>query len=106
MRKNSKHSKETIEKIKLICQPLGIEVHHPKKMEVPYALNLIQFPDNRVLMTGGDESVAELINEIVGEENVFKTPTPIRYFPVWLYAGIRCLVSEAPEPLFKPVASV
>lgn len=94
---------ETIKEMKNICQALGIEVHCPTRMEVPYSLNLIQFPDNRVLMTNGDESVARLINEIVGEENVFKTPIPIRYFPVWVHAGIRCLVSEAPEPLFRPI---
>lgn len=94
---------ETMQRVKQICEPLGIEVHSPKDMRIPYALNLIQFEDGRVLMTDGDESVAEVISEIVGGKNVFKTPTPIRFFPAWCYAGIRCLVNEAPVVLFKSI---
>jgi hypothetical protein len=95
--------KDSIEKIKRVCERSGIEVHCPEKLEVPYSLNLVQFPDGRVLMTGGDASVAEIISQIVGPENIFKTPAPIRFFPVWVYGGIRCLVSEAPMPLFKSI---
>lgn len=93
--------RESMEKIEHTCEAMGINVCYPKGLEVPYSLNLIQFPDSRVLMTGGDETVAEIIGEIVGKENLFKTPIPIRFFPVWAYAGIRCLVSEAPMILFK-----
>lgn len=95
---------ETLERLKSICEPLGIAVHKPKSLRVPYSLNLLQFPDGRVLMTEGDENVAEVISRIVGEEKLFKTPTPIRFYPVWDYAGIRCLVSEAPLPLFKQLS--
>lgn len=93
--------KESLEKIKIICQKLGIEVHCPRKIEVPYALNLIQFPDNRILMTSGDDSITAVIAEIVGEEKITQTEVPIRYFPVYTRAGIRCLVNKAPPPLFK-----
>lgn len=93
--------RETFEKLTRICEPLEITVHRPRTMLVPYSLNLLQFPDGRVLMTGGDEPVAEVISEIVGEENVFRTPTPIRFLPTWVYAGIRCIVNEAPLPLLK-----
>lgn len=91
----------TIALIKERCYHLGIKVRVPKQMVVPYTLNLIQLPDKRVLMTGGDEAVAETIADIVGEDNVFCTNVPIRYFPFYQYAGIRCLVCEAPLPLFK-----
>ena len=93
----------TLSLIRKRCEPLSIKVHTPKKMLVPYALNLIQFPDGRVLMTGGDDAVKETIADIVGEENVFCTDIPIHYFPVWMQAGIHCIVSEAPTPLFRPV---
>lgn len=93
--------KATLEKIKAVCEPLGIRIHCPKRMEIPYSLNLIQFPDGRVLMTSGDDSVAEVIADIVGGDKVFQTYVPIRFFPTYHYAGIRCLVSEAPWPLFK-----
>ena len=91
----------TEHRIRTVCEDLGINVHYPKEIRVPYSLNLIQFHDGRVLMTGGDEPVAEVISDIVGKENVFVTPTPIRFFPVWSYAGIRCLVTEAPSPILK-----
>ena len=96
---------ETLEVIKKVCNPLGIEVHCLKKLRVPYALNLIQFPDGQILMTGGDDFAAETIKGIVGWDMVFKTPVPIRFFPVFCYAGIHCLVSEAPLPLLKKIPS-
>ncbi len=96
---------ETREKITDSCESLGINVHYPKTLKVPYSLNLIQFRDDRVLMTGGDDEVEKLITEIIGKDKIFKTPIPIRFYPVWAYAGIRCLVSEAPVPLFKNISS-
>jgi hypothetical protein len=97
--------KETLERIRSACEPLGIVVHCPKKLEVPYSLNLVQFPDGRVLMTSGDESVAEVVIEIVGKEKAFGTPVPIRFLPVWAYAGIRCFTNGLPKTLFVPKAS-
>lgn len=78
-----------------MCERLRITVHRPE-ITVPFALNLEQFPDGRVLMTGGDECVAEAVRHIVGSENVFVTPVPIRYFPVWLNGGIHCLTNKIP----------
>ena len=46
--------KESIKRIRSVCNPLGIKTCCPKKIEVPYSLNLLQFPDGRVLMTGKD----------------------------------------------------
>ena len=95
---------KTRERLKRICEPLEIKVHQPKALTIPYALNLIQFPDGRVLMTDGDEDVAELVGNIVGKNNLYITPISIRYHPVWVYAGIRCLVGDAPIPLMKPIS--
>jgi len=92
---------DTIKWLKRICDPMEIEVHTPKSMKVPYAFNLMQFYDGRVLMTSGDDDAAELISDIVGGENVHLTPAPIRYHPVWVFAGIRCMMVEAPMPLLK-----
>lgn len=94
--------KETVDKLRKICEPLEIEVHAPKSLRVPYSLNLMQFSSGQILMTAGDDGVAELVCDIVGVENVYITPTPIRYYPVWLYAGIRCLIADAPTPILKP----
>ncbi len=96
---------ETRKKITDSCKPFGINVHYPKTLKVPYSLNLVQFRDGRILMTDGDDEVEGVITEVVGEAKIFKTPIPIRFFPVWSYAGIRCLVSEAPVPLFKHIDS-
>lgn len=85
------------------CQPLGITVHVPSELRVPYALNLLQFPDRRVLMTTGDAALEALVRDIVGRGFVETTEIPIRYFPVYKYAGIRCLVSEAPLPVLLKV---
>lgn len=98
--------KETLERIRGVCEPLGIMVHWPKKLEVPYSLNLVQFPDGRVLMTSGDEAVAEVVIEIVGKEKAFGTQIPIRFLPVWAYAGIRCFTNGLPKTLFVPKSSV
>ena len=92
---------ETVERLKRVYDPLGIKIHRPRSQRVPYSLNLQQCPDGRVLMTGGDPDVAELIGQIVGDKNVFQTSTPVRYFPTWLFAGIRCLIGDAPLPIFK-----
>ncbi len=92
-------TEESIKKIGAICEPLGIKVHVPRFLSVPYSLNLIQFSDRRVLMTGGDDDVAEIVGNIVGDSNVCRTELPIKFFPVWMYGGIRCLINDAPLPI-------
>lgn len=91
---------KTQKEIRDTCKSLGIEVHYPKRLEVPYSLNLVQFPDNRVLMTAGDHPAEKVIEKIVGKDKVFKTKVPIRFIPTWTYGGIRCLIGEAPRVMF------
>jgi len=86
--------------IRTVCEPLGVTVHRLPGLEVPYALNLIQLADGRILMTGGDDIARGVLEELVGTNQVFTTEAPICHYPVFAQAGIRCLVSEAP-PVFK-----
>jgi hypothetical protein len=88
--------------LRRLIVPLGVELHIPPLLKVPYSVNLLQVPDGRVLMTKGEEGgLLEVIQSIVGIQNVFETELPIRYIPTWLYAGIRCLIGDWPEPLMK-----
>lgn len=96
---------ESIEGIAECCEPLGIKVHYPYKIKVPYSVNLEQFSDGRVLMTGGDKPLAKLVGKIVGRKNVFKTKVPIKFTPVYNRAGIRCLINQIPEPMISSLVS-
>lgn len=93
--------KKSKEKIISYCEPLGIKVHYPKKMEIPYSINFEQFPDRRVLVTKGEKYLNRIIGRIVGWENIFTTEVPIRFLPVYNRAGIRCMVNQIPEPMIK-----
>ncbi|MBI3273779.1 MAG: hypothetical protein HYZ69_01410 [Candidatus Colwellbacteria bacterium] len=79
-----------------VCEELGIKLHIPKRLSVPASVSFVQFKSKQVLMTGGDEEVSGIVASIVGEENVFMTPIPVRYYPAWSKAGIRCLIGEFP----------
>lgn len=81
------------------CGSLGIGFHQAPELRVPYSLNLQQFPDGRVLMTSGEPLLEELVRMIVGDRQVFTTEIPIRYYPVYTYGSIRCLIGEIPECL-------
>jgi hypothetical protein len=85
-----------------VCGPLNVTVHRAPKCSVPYALNMLQVEDGRILMTSGATEVEEMIRDITSQE-VFTTEVPITLFPAWKYGGIRCLVSEMPTMIFKSV---
>jgi len=92
-------SEETIAAIQERAAEAGVTFHVAPTLRIPYSLNLLQDIAGRVLMTGGEHELSSLIRTIVGPDMVIETHIPIRYFPAWNYAGIRCLVSEAPTPL-------
>lgn len=102
--------KETKTIYERVCDPLGIAVHVLLDITVPGATNLHQFAgDGRVLMTNGDDELAQMVAEVVGAAKVFRTPAPIQYYPVSWQAGIRCLIGEFPVPFctaFNTTASV
>jgi len=92
----------SIARIQATCDSLGVTLHIPSSpLTVPYVLNFVQFPDGRVLMTSGDAVAQQIVSSIAGKENVFTTRVPIRFLPVYTYAGIHCIVSEAPMPILK-----
>lgn len=95
------YPEESLQNIAKICNEMGIKLHCPKKLSIPYVLNLMQFPNGKVLMTSGDEEVYRIVAKIVGEENVVTTEVPIRYLPVYANAGIRCMINYIPEKLLK-----
>ncbi len=80
------------------CESVGEEVLiSPRDLEVPYSVGFYQTPGGRVVITSGDEAVAETVANIVGEENVCVTETPIEYFPAYVSAGIHCLITDVPR---------
>lgn len=93
----AREPEESIALIREVCRIMNIALHIPTALAVPYSINLQQFGDGRVLMTSGEPELQEIVSGIVGRDNVVATEVPIRFFPVWSYAGIRCLVSDAPE---------
>ena len=95
------NTEKSLEGIGIICQQLGIKLCYPEKMEVPYALNLFQFENGKILMTGGDDSTYHIIAEIVGEEMVTRTEVPIQLYPIFNNAGIGCLINKLPSTLLK-----
>ncbi|OQA52153.1 MAG: hypothetical protein BWY43_00608 [candidate division WS2 bacterium ADurb.Bin280] len=87
----------TLDLIHKACEPLEIEVH-TVGTQAPYALNLVQTPTNKVIMTSGDEDVEGLVRDLVGD-NVITTEIPIEALPVFVRGGIHCLVGEFPKYL-------
>ena len=89
---------ETISVLRRACESRGITVHRAPRSTVPYSLNLQQFFDGRILMTGGTTEVTEMLRSITGQQ-IVTTNIPIQYYPTWMYAGIHCLVTEFPRSL-------
>ena len=94
---------QTIEKYQKVCDELGIRLHVPEtdRLAVAASVCFWQAENRKVLMTSGDEAVADIVTDIVGSNNLFLTSMPIRYFPSWSKAGIRCLIGELPNWLLK-----
>ena len=89
---------ETMSVLHRACESKGITVHRAPRSTVPYSLNLQQFFDGRILMTGGATEVTEMLRSITGQQ-IVTTSVPIQYYPAWMYAGIHCLVTEFPRSL-------
>ena len=92
--------------IKEACQKLDVSpvVVDRKPSSVPYALNLEQFADGTVLLTGGDNTLTEYMKQIVGADKVYTTDRPIIFYPLYRNGGIRCMLLHAPQKIIgKPV---
>lgn len=95
--------KESLGRIEEMCKGFGIKLHCIDGTTVPYALNIPQFPDGTVTISGGEESLFETVAGIVGKEKVISTRIPILFLPLLARAGTRCLVNAMPEALAKNV---
>ncbi|MBI4089407.1 MAG: hypothetical protein HY424_01710 [Candidatus Levybacteria bacterium] len=92
-------------KINAECQKLNVNpvVVDRKPDSIPYALNLEQFADGSVLLTGGDHSLAKIIKELVGDNKTYTTRLPIVFYPLFRRGGIRCMFLHAPQKILgKP----
>lgn len=90
------------------CQNLDIipVVVDRTRESIPYALNLEQFADKSVLLTGGDAPLAQMVREIVGADKVHVTDRPIMFYPLYRNGGIRCMLLHAPKKIVgNPVVS-
>ncbi len=85
------------------CDSIGVVCHRPQQpLRVPYSLNLMQFFNERILMTAGEPEVSDMLGGIVGQDKIFETSVPIVHYPTWTQAGIHCLITDAP-PIFKKI---
>ena len=66
---------------------------------IPYSLNLEQFANGKILLTGGDDNLTKLLGQIVGDENVNVTEIPIINYPLYRFGGIRCMLLHAPKKI-------
>ena len=90
--------RESLERIEAMCKGLDIEMI-PVRITIPFVLNLLQLFDGRILMSGGDKEIFEIVERIVGKGNVTQTSIPIRLLPLYGRAGIRCMTAHIPEIL-------
>lgn len=85
--------------IKDACQKLTVTpiVIDRKPESIPYALNLEQFADGNVLLTGGDDNLTKSVQQLVGANKVHVTDKPVIYYPLYRNGGIRCMLLHAPQ---------
>ena len=90
----------SLDLVRRSCEEIEVEVHVPgKNLSVPLATAMVQFEDDRVLMTGGDDEVLGVVAGIVGSENIQMTDIPIVQYPIFGGAGLHCLITENPVSL-------
>ena len=87
--------------IQRTCRDLEIEpvVVTQTADSIPGRMNMVQFADRSVLLTGGDESLENIVAEIVGRDNTYTTETPIVNYPLFRKGGIRCMTLFAPDKI-------
>lgn len=73
---------------------------------IPGRMNMVQFADNSVLMTGGDPALQRIIEDVVGNNKVTATDVPIINYPLFRRGGIRCMTLFASEKILgNPLAA-
>lgn len=79
--------------------------------DTPYSLNFEQFEDGSVVMTSGHRKLERIVRDIIGDNTVVVTETPIILYPVRRKGGIRCMTLFAPKkivglPILDPKTGV
>lgn len=92
---------ESLSRLKENCQPAEMTVHQPE-VSVPYGASVVQLPDGRVLASSGNGNVPELLQRLLGPDQVILTGGPLVHYPVFAQAGLHCLLTENPTPLVVP----
>jgi hypothetical protein len=99
--------KNSIDLVRKNCDEIDIQVHLPgKKLSVPFSPAMVQFENNSVLATKGDDEVLAIVNDIIGSENLYVTDVPIVQYPMFGGAGLHCLITETPIPLISALGSL
>jgi hypothetical protein len=93
--------------IKDACKKLEVTpvVIERKPESILYALNLEQFADGTILLTGGDDNLTESVKQIVGDDKVHTTSKPIVFYPLYRNGGIRCMMLHAPQKIIGEPAN-
>jgi hypothetical protein len=78
----------------------AVQVHRAPPSPVPQILSVIQDDTGRILMSGGDDDTKAFVEGITSRP-VHTTDVPIRAYPVFSLAGLRCLVGETPRTFFE-----
>lgn len=87
---------ETAARYKQLCDKADINLHFVP-VTIPTSTGFVQLQNGKVIITGGDNSIYEVIVDIAGTKNVITTDTPVCYYPAFCRAGIRCMVNELPS---------
>lgn len=92
-------AKESVDRVRRVCDDMEIRLHLPGSLTVPYAASVMQFNSRQILCTAGDEEILKICNLVAGPENVAQTGVQLCHYPVFVFAGLHCLITERPEPL-------
>ena len=75
----------------------GVEFHRIKRIHHPLAMGVYQTAEGVVAMSCGEPELEQVITDLVGADRVVTSRFPLYKYGAWLYAGVRCLVNEAPD---------
>lgn len=91
-----------LEGIRSLCAQAGVEVHFlDRQPRVPLSIGMMQLADGRVLVTGREGQLSELLNRLVGRKSVYHVAGPFSMIPTYYRAGIHCLLNELPLPFLE-----
>lgn len=99
----SRQGDSTRKKIRFAADTIGAQVFEIDDSTLPpLALNLIQFADKTVVVTGSETAdLTFVLDQLLGEEKVLITSVPLIGIPAILAGSIRCMTNILPANLLK-----